>query len=107
VRASHFAVGPSRLIRVATQSPFSERYLAEGQALMLAVRLAVDELGGALRKHGLAVEVVNYDDRASVEQAVSDARSIVADADIVAVVGPLTSDVALEVAPIYRDAGSR
>src|SRR6266446_2060133 len=58
---------PSRLIRIATQSPFSERYVAEGQALMLAVRLAVDELGGALRKHGLDVEVVNYDDRASVD----------------------------------------
>ena len=72
---------------------------------MLAVRLAVDELGGALEKYGLAVEVANYDDRASVEQAVGDARSIVADADIVAVVGPLTSDVALKVAPIYRDAG--
>src|SRR5207244_9928881 len=70
-----------------------------------AVRLAVDELGSALEKYGLAVEVANYDDRASVEQAVGDARSIVADADIVAVVGPLTSDVALEVAPIYRDAG--
>ena len=96
---------PPRLIRIATQSPFSERYLAEGQALMLAVRLAVDELGGALRKHGLAVEVANYDDRASVEDGVNDARSIVADASIMAVVGPLTSDVALEVAPIYRDAG--
>ena len=96
---------PTRTIRIATQSPISERYLAEGQALMLAVRLAVDELGGALRKYGLAVEVANYDDRANIEHAVSDARSIVADADILAVVGPLTSDVALEVAPIYRDAG--
>lgn len=96
---------PTRTIRIATQSPISQRYLAEGQALMLAVRLAVDELGGALRKYGLAVEVANYDDRANVEHAVSDAKSIVADADILAVVGPLTSDVALEVAPIYRDAG--
>ena len=79
--------------------------MAEGQALMLAVRLAVDELGGALSKHGLAVEVANYDDRASVEAGVADARQIVADPSIMAVVGPLTSDVALEVAPIYRDAG--
>jgi branched-chain amino acid transport system substrate-binding protein len=96
---------PPRLIRIASQSPFSERYLAEGQALMLAVRLAVDELGGSLRKYGLAVEVANYDDRASVEDARDDARSIVADAAIMAVVGPLTSDIALEVAPIYRAAG--
>ena len=96
---------PPRVIRIATQSPLSERYLADGQALMLAVRLAVDELGGVLRKYGLAVEVANYDDRASVPAAVDDARSIVADAAILAVVGPLTSDVALEVAPIYRDAG--
>jgi branched-chain amino acid transport system substrate-binding protein len=96
---------PARVVRIATQSPFSERYMAEGRALMLAARLAVDELGGALTKHGLALEVANYDDRASVEQAVSDARQIVADPAVLAVVGPLTSDVALEVAPIYRDAG--
>ena len=96
---------PPRLIRIATQSPLSERYLPEGQALMLAVRLAVEELGGALSKHGLAVEVANYDDRASAEAAGTDARSIVADSAIMAVVGPLTSDIALEVAPIYRDAG--
>src|SRR5262249_50100707 len=94
-----------RVVRIATQSPFSERYLVEGQALMLAVRLAVDELGGTLRKHGLTVEVPNYDDQSSLEQAVRDARFMVADPLVMAVVGPLTSDVALAVAPIYRDAG--
>jgi branched-chain amino acid transport system substrate-binding protein len=94
-----------RVIRIASQSPFSERYLAEGQALMLAVRLAVAELGGALRKYGLVVEVANFDDQASIEQAVRDARYMAADAGILAVVGPLTSDVALEVAPIYHEAG--
>jgi branched-chain amino acid transport system substrate-binding protein len=97
--------GPARVIRIATQSPFSERYVAEGQALMLAVRLAVAELGGDLTRYGLSVEVANYDDRGSVEQAVADARAIVADPGVLAVVGPLTSDAALAVAPLYRDAG--
>jgi branched-chain amino acid transport system substrate-binding protein len=97
---------PPRLIRIATQSPLSGPYQAEGgEAVMLAAKLAVQELGGALKKHGLRVELVSFDDRGDPEVGMSDARHIAGDPAIVAVVGPLTSDVALEVAAIYRDAG--
>src|SRR6266850_382379 len=51
---------PPRVIRVATQSPLSGPYQAEGgEALMLAAKLAVQELGGVLSKHGLLVELVS------------------------------------------------
>ena len=97
---------PPRLIRIATQSPLSGPYQAEGgEALMLAAKLAVQELGGALKKYGLLLELVSLDDRGDPETGVSDARHIVGDPAIVAVVGSLTSDVSLAVAEVYRDAG--
>ena len=92
------------VVRIATQSPLSERYEAEGRALMSAVKLAVDQHGRALVRHGVAVEVAPFDDRGTASVGVDDARRIVADPAIVAVIGPLDSDVALAVAPIYRDA---
>src|SRR2546423_7282479 len=67
---------PARLIRIATQSPFSERYIAEGQALMLAVTHAVDELGGALGEAGHDVEAADYYARASVYHDRRGARSL-------------------------------
>jgi branched-chain amino acid transport system substrate-binding protein len=97
---------PPRVIRIAAQSPLSGPYQPQGgEALMLAAKLAVEELGGALKKRGLLVELVSFDDRGDPETGVSDARQIVGDPAIVAVVGSLTSDVSLAVAETYRDAG--
>lgn len=101
------AAEPSRprAVRIATQSPLTVRYEADGEALKHAVTLAVQELGGTLRRRGITVEVASFDDQGSATAGVESARRIVADDAIVAVVGPVTSDVALEVAPVYRDAG--
>jgi branched-chain amino acid transport system substrate-binding protein len=98
-------VAPPRSVRIATQSPLSGPYAAQGEAVRLAVALAVAQLGGVLAGDGLAVEIVNLDDRGSVEVAVDEARRVAADADVLALIGPLTSDAALAVAGIYRDGG--
>jgi branched-chain amino acid transport system substrate-binding protein len=78
---------------------------SSGEGLMLAARLAVVDGRGALARHGLVVEIVSFDDRATAAVGVSNARRIVADPAILAVIGPLSSDVALAVAEIYREAG--
>jgi len=96
--------GPPVRVRIATQSPLSGRSKVQGEGLMLAVKLAVDQLGGVLSKLGLAVEVVSFDDRGETAVGVDEAHRIVADAGTLAVVGPMNSDVALRVAGIYRDA---
>jgi branched-chain amino acid transport system substrate-binding protein len=93
------------VVRIATQSPLSERYQAQGQALASAVKLAVEQRGRSLSRRGLAVEAVPFDDHGTAPAGVDEARRIAADPAIVAVIGPLNSDVALAVAPIYRDAG--
>jgi branched-chain amino acid transport system substrate-binding protein len=92
-----------RLVRIATLSPLSGDQSGTGEAIALGARLAALELRRDLRRKGLAVEVVTLDDRADVETGVGAAQRIVADPRIVTVVGPLNSDVALSVAPIFRE----
>jgi len=96
---------PLLTVRVATLSPLSERFEAQGQALMQAARLAVEESAGRLARRGLAVELAAFDDRGRADAGVDEARRIVADPAVLAVVGPLTSDVALPVAPVFAEAG--
>lgn len=96
--------GPPRVIRIATQSPLTGEQAAQGEAIMLGARVAIDDYRSTLRAKGLAVELAPVDDKADVETGVSGAYRIAADATIVGVVGPLNSDVALSVAPVFRAA---
>ena len=103
--ASPHAPVPSGHVKIATQSPLSLAQAALGEALMLSARLAVEDGRGALARQRLVVELVSFDDRATATVGVADARRIVADPAILAVVGPLSSDVALPVSEVYREAG--
>src|SRR5688572_32807021 len=82
-------------IKIATQSPLSGGQAALGEGIKLGTQLAVEKFKGPLEKLGYKVEVVPYDDQAKPDVGVANARNIVADKDILAVIGHLNSGVAI------------
>ena len=98
------ADGPPRIVKIATQSPLTGEQAPQGEAIMLGARVALDDYRAALRARGFAVELVAVDDKADLDVAVAGAHRLVADPAILGVVGPLNSDVALSVAPVFAAA---
>src|SRR5215475_15438650 len=82
-------------IKIATQSPLSGGQAALGEGIKLGAQLAVDKFKGPLEKMGFKVELVPFDDQAKPDVGVANARNIIADKDILLVVGHLNSGVAI------------
>ncbi|MGH7408978.1 MAG: ABC transporter substrate-binding protein, partial [Candidatus Methylomirabilales bacterium] len=74
-------------IKIATQSPLSGGQAVLGEAIKLGTQLAVEQLKGPVEKLGFKVEVVPFDDQAKPDVGVANARNLMADKDILAVVG--------------------
>ncbi|MGH7772644.1 MAG: branched-chain amino acid ABC transporter substrate-binding protein [Candidatus Binatia bacterium] len=92
-----------KLIKVATQSPLSGEQAAQGEYIKLGAQLAVEEVTNAFKSLGFDLKLVPYDDQAKPEVGVANARNIVADPDILLVVGHFNSGVALPSSEIYKD----
>jgi branched-chain amino acid transport system substrate-binding protein len=90
-------------IKIATQSPLSGGQAALGEGIKLGAQLAVDKFKGNLEKAGFKVELVPYDDQAKPDVGVANAKNIVADKDILAVVGHLNSGVAIPSSEVYKE----
>jgi branched-chain amino acid transport system substrate-binding protein len=91
-------------IKIATQSPLSGGQAALGEGIKLGTQLAVEKLKGSLEKQGFKVELVPFDDQAKPDVGVANAKNIVADKDILAVIGHLNSGVAIPSSEVYKDA---
>jgi branched-chain amino acid transport system substrate-binding protein len=90
-------------IKIATQSPLSGGQAALGEGIKLGAQLAVEKFKGNLEKQGFKVEMVPFDDQAKPDVGVANARNIIADKDIVAVIGHLNSGVAIPSSEVYRE----
>jgi len=90
-------------IKIATQSPLSGGQAALGEGIKLGAQLAVETLRGNLEKMGFKVELVPYDDQAKPDVGVSNAKNIIADKEILAVIGHLNSGVAIPSSEVYKD----
>jgi branched-chain amino acid transport system substrate-binding protein len=90
-------------IKIATQSPLSGGQAALGEGIKLGAQLAVETMRGNLQKMGFKVELVPYDDQAKPDVGVSNAKNIIADKDILAVIGHLNSGVAIPSSEVYKD----
>lgn len=98
------ACGPrQQVVRVAVAVPLTGDLGNEGQGLLRAVTLALEE-ANAVKRFPFRVEAVGYDDRADPSEAANVANLIVSDSRVVAVVGPYMSDCALAASPIYASA---
>lgn len=90
-------------IKIATQSPLSGELAALGEGLKLGTQLAIEKFKGPVEKAGFKVELVPFDDQAKPDVGVANARNIIADKDILAVVGHLNSGVALPSSEVYKE----
>ncbi len=97
------AWGQKSVIKIATQSPLSGEQAALGEHIKLGAQLAAEEAVKTFKALGFDLVFVPYDDQAKPEVGVANARNIVADSDILLVVGHFNSGVALPSSEIYKD----
>jgi branched-chain amino acid transport system substrate-binding protein len=90
-------------IKIATQSPLSGGQSALGEGIKLGAQLAVEQMKGAVEKMGFKVELVPFDDQAKPDVGVANAKNIIADKEIMAVVGHLNSGVAIPSSEVYKE----
>lgn len=91
-------------IRIATQSPLSGDTKDAGEGIRNAAQLAIDQLSGPLNELGIKVELVAFDDKADPKQGIENAKTIVADPAILAVIGHYDSGVQIPSSEIYHGA---
>jgi branched-chain amino acid transport system substrate-binding protein len=91
-------------IKIATQSPLSTERAPDGEGIRLGAELAIEQLKGPVERMGLRVELLSFDDQGRPDVAVANARNIVADREILAVVGHLEARVAIPASEIYKEA---
>jgi branched-chain amino acid transport system substrate-binding protein len=91
-------------IKIATQSPLSAERAPDGDGIRLGAQLAVEQLKGPLELMGFRVELVSFDDQGRPDVGVANAKNIVADGEILAVVGHLETRVAIPASEIYKEA---
>jgi len=91
-------------IKIAVQAPLSGEQAALGEHIKLGAQLAVEETSKAFKALGYDLILVPYDDQAKPEVGVANARNVVADPDVLVVVGHFNSGVALPASEVYKDA---
>ncbi len=92
------------VIKVATQSPLSGGLAALGEGIKLGTQLAIDQLKGPIEKLGFKVELIPFDDQDKRDVGMANAKNIVADKDILLVIGHLNSGVAIPASDVYKQA---
>ena len=90
-------------IKIATQSPLSGGQAALGEGIKLGAQLAVEKFKGNLTKMGYKVDFVPFDDQAKPDVGVANAKNIIADKEIMAVIGHLNSGVAIPSSEVYKE----
>jgi branched-chain amino acid transport system substrate-binding protein len=91
-------------IKIATQSPLSGGQAALGEGIKLGAQLGVEKLKGPLEKQGYKVALVPFDDQAKPDVGVANSKNIIADKEILAIIGHLNSGVAIPSSEVYKEA---
>ncbi len=99
------AFGAPTIIKIATQSPLSGGMSAVGTDIKNGAQLAVEQLAGPLAKLGFKVELAAFDDQGNPDTGVANAKSIVSDPAVLAIVGHYNSGVQIPSSEEYHAAG--
>jgi branched-chain amino acid transport system substrate-binding protein len=91
-------------IKIASQSPLSGSLSVFGVDIKNGAQLAVEQLSGPLTKMGFKVELAPYDDQANPDTGVANAKAIVSDPDVLAVVAHYNSGVFIPSSEEYHAA---
>src|SRR2546426_9275979 len=90
-------------IKIATQSPLSGGQAALGEGIKLGAQLAIEKSKAALEKQGFKVDLVPFDDQAKPDVGVANSKNIIADKDILAIIGHHNSGVAIPSSEVYKE----
>ena len=90
-------------IKIASQSPLSGELAALGEGIKLGTQLAIEKFKGPVEKAGFKVELVPFDDQAKPDVGVANAKNIIADKDILVIIGHLNSGVAIPSSEVYKE----
>ncbi len=99
--------GPSTgggTIKIATQSPLSGDQSLVGGDIKNGAQLGLEQLSKPLTDMGFKVELAPYDDQATPDTGVANAKQIVADPSILCVVGHYNSGVQIPSSEVYHSA---
>jgi branched-chain amino acid transport system substrate-binding protein len=91
------------VIKIASQSPLSGGQSILGSGIRNGAELAIEQLSGPLAELGYQIQFVPYDDQATPDVGVANAQQIVADPEILAVIGHYNSGVAIPSSEVYND----
>jgi branched-chain amino acid transport system substrate-binding protein len=91
-------------IKIAIQAPLSGEQAAIGESIKLGAQLAVEESVKAFKTLGYDLVLVPYDDQAKPEVGVANARNLIADPNVLLLIGHFNSGVALPASEVYKDA---
>jgi len=99
------AFAADRIIKIATQTPLSGDQSAIGVDMKRGAELALEQLSGPLTALGIKVELAPFDDQANPDTGVANAKRIVSDPAILAVVGHFNSGVQIPSSEVYHASG--
>ena len=99
------AADAAKSIKIATQSPLSGDNSLVGVDIKRGAELALEQLGKPLADMGIKVELAPFDDQANPDAGVANAKRIVADPDILAVIGHYNSGVQIPSSEVYHTSG--
>jgi branched-chain amino acid transport system substrate-binding protein len=97
------AGGGGDTVKIAVVFPMTGDNAEYGQSFLVAAQIMVEKWNKAGGVLGKQIEIVNYDDKNSAEEAASIAQKIVSDKDIIGVMGHFSSGVSMTAAPAYQE----
>jgi branched-chain amino acid transport system substrate-binding protein len=92
------------VIKVASQSPLSGPQSVLGTAIKNGAQLALEQNSAKLQEMGFTVELAPFDDQATPDTGVANAKQIVGDPAVLCLVGHLNSGVAIPSSEEYHNA---
>lgn len=94
-----------KVVKIALAVPLTGDVAAMGQGMRNGAQIAIEEANEKKAVPGVKFELYALDDRADPKEAVSVATQIVADPDVVAVVGHLNSGCSIPSSRVYNQHG--
>lgn len=104
ISACHFPGSTRPVVKIGLVAPFEGLYRPLGYDALYGVKLAVRERNAAGGVGGAMVELVALDDHLDPARAADVAREMAVDPDVMGVIGPLSSAMALAAQPEYQRA---
>lgn len=90
-------------VKIAVAVPLTGDNAEYGKSFLTAAEIMVEKWNNAGGVLGKQIEIVQFDDKNSAEEAASIAQKIVSDNDIIGVLGHFSSGVSMTAAPTYQE----